>query len=134
MKKQEAQQQLIKLQNEIDKLKIIINSPTNLFETIRNYSDVCIELGIKEKTNSDFDSLKEFRYHQIQNIAKLFNGDSINNYYYPYFNRSGSGLVFYRSAGGAGVSYFSGQVAYYKDRQTSDFVGKLFVNIYNDLK
>lgn len=132
MKKQEAQQQIIKLQNEIDKLKIITNSPTNLFETIRNYSDVCIELCIKEKTIHDFDNLKEFRYHQIQNIAKLFNGDSINNYYYPYFTRSGSALVFYYSCDGG--SDCGGHVAYYKDRQTSDFVGKLFIDIYNDLK
>lgn len=129
--KREAKEKILKLETEIEKLREILNRPTNLFETIKEYSDVCIELNIKEKIRSEFDTLKEYRYHQIQNIAKLFNGDNKNNYWYPYFTRTGSGLVFPGS-----FDYFrtfDGPVAYFKDKITSDFIGKTFIKIYTDL-
>lgn len=133
IKKADALKQLEKLQNEMDKLKDIINKPVDLFTTIKGYSDVCEELGVAERTESDFLSKKEFRFHQLQNIQKLFNGDSTDNRHYPWFRKTGSGLVFYVS-GDVFVDYFYGQVAYYKDSKTSDFIGKMFIDIYTDLQ
>ena len=131
LSKIEANKQLQKLQNEMDKLKEIINKPIDLFKTINTYTDVCDELGIKEKVLADFDSIKEYRFHQIQNIAKLFNGESTRNYYYPYFTRTGSGLVYYSSSDGP--AFYFGTVALYKDYKTAEFIGKKFIEIYTDL-
>lgn len=110
--------------------KKIVDNPVDLF-TINSYTKVCKQLGIVEKKLENFDSLKEYRYHQILNIQKLFNGDSTTNYYYPYFRRLGSGLVFGNS--GDIRSHYDGQVAYYKNREISDFIGKTFIDIYTDL-
>lgn len=137
MNKQEARKKLEKLQNEVKILQDIIDKPIDLF-TIKKYSEVCIELCIIEKTRCDFDSLQEYRYHQIKNIEKLFNRDwvkdfmNMNQYkYYPYFRMTGSGLVFCSS-------YFDycgcdGQVSYFKDKKTSDYIGNTFLDIYKDL-
>lgn len=111
--------------------KKIVNNSVDLF-TINNYTKVCKQLGIVEKKLENFDSLKEYRYHQILNIQKLFNGDNTTNYYYPYFRRLGSGLVFNYSTDYHSYIYF-GQVTYYKNREISDFIGKTFIDIYTDL-
>ena len=131
--KKEINSKINKLEKELSQLKELVNKDeiVDLFK-IDKYSEVCKQLKIVEKTESNFDTLKEFRYHQIQNIAKLFNGNSTNNIYYPYFTKNGSGLVFCRSS--YVVGYYYGQVAYYKNRITSDYIGKTFINIYNDLK
>ncbi len=132
MRRKDAEEQLLRLQSEMDKLKDIINKPADLFKIITNYSDVCDELGIKEKFAKDFDTKKEYRFHQIQNIAKLFNGDSTKNYYYPYFNRTGSGLVLH-GCNSSVSAFFSGRVALYKDYKTAEFIGNKFIDIYTDL-
>lgn len=111
--------------------KKVVSNPADLF-TVNSYTKVCEQLGIIEKKVENFGSLKEYRYHQILNIQKLFNGDSTINNYYPYFRRLGSGLVF--SSSGGNFSYdFDGQVAYYRSREISDFIGKTFIDIYTDL-
>jgi hypothetical protein len=118
----------------------------SLFDKIRSYSDVCEELGEKELSLSDFDFLdieyrnKILNQSKLKQIEKLFNFDfkidwsNHNQYkYYPYFEVSGSGLGlgFYGSYyDGSG---FGGLPAYFKDRETSDFVGKTFVDIYKEL-
>lgn len=118
----------------------------DLKQKVEFYSDVCSLLGITELTVNDFSMLplkqakKQLAYHQIQNIALLFNGnweiDWNNNgqyKYYPYFTKSsGGGWGFYGSLG-----YFSsccfGMVAFYKSKDISDFCGKTFIDIYSVL-
>ncbi len=102
----------------------------SLFDRIKTYSDVCKELGEKEITCP---------YQKIKQIEKLFNGDWKKDWtnrsqykYYPYFEYStSSGFGFYSSLS---PSYsFSGGVAFYKDQETSDYVGKTFIDIYKEL-
>lgn len=120
--------------------------PKSLFDKIKTYKDVCKELNEEEITEDYFDidtfTRKEIKqlvaFARIKQIVKLFNGNwnvdlkDPNQYkYYPYFNMAGSGLVF---GGSSCFTWaFDGQVAYFKDNQTSDFVGKTFVDIYQDL-
>lgn len=135
MNKIQAKEKLLKLDKEREKFLEIINKPVDLFEEVDNYSDVCEILGIEEKKESDFNSLQEYLYHQIKNIEKLFNGNWIPDWsnpnqakFYPYFYYKGSRLVF----GSSGVDCYSfhGQVAYFRDRKTSDFIGQKFAYIY----
>lgn len=101
----------------------------SLFDRIRNYSDVCRELKEEEKI-SPFDKIKQ--------IEKLFNvnwkkdWNNSNQYkYFPYFTINGSGeLVFVGSGSYAG---FHGVVGFYKDQETSDFIGKTFISIYKEI-
>lgn len=127
---------LIKLLDEVEEIQKVLDSPFNLFTEIENYSDVCIELNIKEKKESDFDSIKEFAIHQILNIQKLFNGDSTTNYWYPWFKVTSSGLAFVGSFSYVGGGCFVGRVALYKDKETSDFIGnqEWIRKIYNNLR
>lgn len=119
---------------------------TELLE-VRNYSDVCNGLGIKELRITDFlkfpsdQRRKLLAAHKILNIAKLFNGDWILNWkdddqrkWYPYFttdSSTGLGWVFRGSHCCVVFSY--GQVSFYKDEQTSNHCGELFLEIYVDL-
>lgn len=140
MNKKEAIDKLGKMEKEFEEIKkvLLADDTVDLF-TITNYSEVCKALGIKEKTVKDFNTLKEFRYHQIQNIEKLYNDGwkpdwtNSNQYkYYPYFQgQKGSGLVFGSSS--YYCFFFFGGVAYFRDRKTSDYVGKTFIEIYKDL-
>lgn len=115
----------------------------SLFDRVKNYSDVCKELGVEELTIDSFtflpkeQRLKALAYHQIQNIRKLFNGkwkvkwDGKQKNWYPWFEIKASGLVFGDSAGSVGVS--GTVVCYYKDQETSHFIGKTFLDIYSIL-
>lgn len=105
-----------------------IKVPEDLFNKIKTYSDVCKELGEKEKTSS---------YDKIKQIQRLFNGDwkadwlNPNQYkYYPYFERASGGWRFSDSLYLYGSS--DAEVAYYKDEKTASFVGKTLLNIYID--
>lgn len=107
--------------------------------TIKTYFAVCKELKEKELVLSNFSFLpKEYQEKalaqaQIQQIEKLFNGAWIKDWsnsnqrkYYPYYEFSNKGFSF-------GYSYFDYsicQVAWFKDEETSDFVGKTFISIY----
>lgn len=116
----------------------------SLFDRIKNYSDVCKELNIEELTIEHFgflpkeQRLKSLAYHQIQNIGKLFNGkwkvkwDGKQRNWYPWFELKASSLVFLGSYGFVGHSS-AAEVFYYKDQETSDFVGKTFLDIYSIL-
>lgn len=135
--KEDAKKKIVQLKKEIDKYQAIIDKQPDLFDN-NTYSKVCKALGEKELTIKDFSFLpleqrvKALAFHQIKNIEKLFNAGSTNNYWYPYFNRVSGGLVFYYSID-CSVSFF-GLVGLYKDRVTSDFVGKTFVDIYKILQ
>ena len=104
--------------------------PKTLFDIIKTYSDVCKQLCEPEETCP---------YRQLKQIERLFNGNwrkdwsnSRQNKYYPYFQyKAGVGLAFSGSC--YDVSCCSGQAAYFKDREVSDFVGKIFVDIYRKL-
>ncbi len=129
MDKEEAKKQLKSLQKEVDKLTEIINKPGDLFSKIKNYSDVCSELGEDKETCP---------YKKIKQIEKLFNGNWIKDFsgnqknWYPYFEyKAGLGLVFCGSDDSYGYSYCV--VAFYKDEKTSNFCGKTFQDIYNQL-
>lgn len=149
MTKDEAKQKILDLKYEIKELEKFIKKPEvkvkNLFVDIKNYSDVCKELKLKELTTKDFDFLpkdqqeKALAFHQIKNIETLFNGDWKKDWnnrnqvkYYPYFeNKVTGGWVFLSSSE---YYYYSlGQVAFYKDKITSDFCGRTFIEIYKKL-
>lgn len=118
--------------NEMDEIRKLVENipkPKDLFN-ITTYSEVCKELKEKEETCS---------YKKIKQIEKLFNGSwkkDWNNFdqlkYYPYFNfKASSGMVgFCTSVSSYDGSY--GPVAYYKDKVTSDHVGKNFWLIYKE--
>lgn len=129
MNKQEALAKYKDIESELLKLKKIIEAPEDLFSKIKNYSDVCRELGESEQNCP---------YKKIKQIEKLFNGDWVKDWrnknqpkYYPYFEYVGSGLVFAGSHYDG--SYACGQVAFYQDKQTSDFIGKTFPSIYREI-
>ncbi len=95
------------------------------------YSKVCKALKEKEQT---------IPYLRIKQIEKLFNRGwkpnwkDTNEYkYYPYFTvGSGGGLVcnfcYCR------FNVYSGEVAFYKDKETAIFVGKTFINEYKSFR
>lgn len=117
---------------EMDKIReMVIQQPkTKDLFSITSYSEVCKELKEKEETCP---------YKKIKQIEKLFNGSWIKDWtnrnqakYYPYFEyQSAGGLVFFVSLCLYYCSY--GQVAFYKDKATSDYVGKTFIDIYKEL-
>lgn len=147
MKKEEANKKLKELEkefnNKVSELRKIIEQPEDLFGKIKNYSDVCKELNEKEFTLDSLTSLPEYlriktlAFLKIKQIEKLFNGDWKPKFdgkqynYYPYFTGIGLGMVFYGSYDSCDFSY--GQVTFYKDKETSNFVGKTFIDIYREL-
>lgn len=143
MNKKEAQQQLKVVKKEVKRLEEIVNAPINLFEIITCYTDVCKELGEKEYTEEDFKFLPDYYRKkalaqlQIHQIEKLFNQGfvfdwtNINQYkYYPYFDICSGSLVFSSSV--YCHYYYCSGLAFYKDKKTSNFVGKLFAPIYQN--
>lgn len=123
--------------------KSLLNT-ISLFDKVRNYSDVCYYLNVKELTIESFnflseeEAIKQLAFHQIKNIEKLFNDgwtvsiEDNNQYkYFPYFTLLSCGLVF--SDSGHGSSFWAGSVGVYKDSKTSDFIGKTFIDIYKNI-
>lgn len=132
--KQEIEKRLNALEEyvseEMDKIRNLSKKSVvkDLF-SITTYSEVCEELKEKEETCP---------YKMIKQVEKLFNGEWKKDWngtnrikWYPWYEQTGSGLVFSHSC-----SYcvsFGGQVAFYKDKQTCDYVGKHFISIYKQL-
>ena len=131
MNKNEINSKIKNLEKEIDDLKKLVNEEIIDLFSITTYSQVCKKLNIVEKTESDFDNKKEFAFYQLQNISKLYNGSNEDNYYYPYFSNNNNTLVFFGSFCDDGS--YGGQIAYYKDNKTSDYIGKTFIEIYENL-
>ncbi len=145
MNKQDARKELLALQKKQKELQAIIDKPEDLFDIIKNYSDVCIQLGEPEINEDwfaeEFDKetkSKLVAIAKIKQIERLFNGTWIKDWsntnqykYYPYYRIESSGLVFFRSI------YYClsaiGQVAFYKDEKTSTFVGKTFIDLYKQI-
>jgi hypothetical protein len=145
MDKKQALKELKELKDRADKLEAIINAPESLIGSITTYKQVCKALDNAELTLSDFsflpteDRKKTLAFHKLQQIAKLFNGDwkpdwkNSNQYkYYPYFNVASGGLGFCASGFDFSFSFCNSFVVYFKDKETSDYVGKTFLSIYKD--
>lgn len=123
----------------------IFDKNINLFEEVKSYSDVCRLLGQRELTHHDFNNISpEYRKKilaqaKLQQVEKLFNQDWVKDWanknqykHNPYFNISTTGsLGFLGSEETCPATYGVG--AFYKDKETSDFVGKLFINLYTDI-
>ena len=120
-----------------------IDHPKSLFD-VKTYKEVCKRLGQDELDESDFKfidksiRLKTCAQAQLNQIVLFYNDDwkvdikSDNQYrYYPYFRTGHAGLVFDTS------SYHTytvlGLGAYFKDKETSDFVGQNYIEIYKNL-
>lgn len=113
----------------------------SLFDRVKNFSDVCKELNEKELTLDDFlqfgeDSAKMFTCYKLKRIEKLFNGcwkvdlNNVNQVkYYPWFTAHG-GFGFYDSYGYS--DDFSSEVAFYKSKEVSDYIGKTFLKEYKE--
>lgn len=108
--------------------KDYLQDDIDLFK-INTYEKVCKQLKEKEESCS---------YKKIKQIEKLFNENWKKDFknkkqykHYPYFEMTSSGLVF--SGSYFIIFFFSGQVAYFKDQETSDFVGETFRDIYEEL-
>lgn len=147
MKKQQALNKLKDLESEIEKLKNIINEPEDLFGKISNYKDVCIELNEKEYAECDFshienktDRLQILAITKMKQIQRLFNGNWVAKFdgrqqnWYPFFTGYGFGMLQCGSFYITHCDHSSGQVAFFKDRKTSDFIGKTFTDIYREIK
>ena len=120
-----------------------VEQSEDLFK-IKSYSEVCKKLKEKEFTLKDFSFMnielrkKALAQAKIQQIEKLFNGGWVKNWldrnqqkWFPYFNVTENGLVFHCSSFHCG--YADGQVAFFKDEKTSNFIGKTFPDIYKDI-
>lgn len=147
-------EELIKSSEILSGINNIINSKTSivykdeqlLIDTIRDYKDVCRELGEKQYSIHDFLFIpEEYREKQLATIqlnqlGKLFNGDWIIDWlnttqykWLPYFKKDAgsAGLVCY------GSDYFNtayrAGVVYFKSEKLSNYIGKQFINIYEKL-
>lgn len=116
---------------EMDKIREMVNKQPkikDLFSTT-TYSEVCKELKEKEETCP---------YKKLKQVQKLFNSDykvnikdNTQQKWYPYFNITSGGLIFDVSGGSS--SYCTSAVCFYKDKKTSDHIGKHFINLYTEL-
>lgn len=132
--KTEVEKRLDTLENyvseEMDKIRNLAKKHVakDLF-SITTYADVCKELKEKEETCP---------YKMIKQVEKLFNSEWKKDWndrnqpkWYPWYEQTGSGLVFYSSF--SLCYYFYGQVSFYKDKPTCEHVGKHFIGIYKQL-
>lgn len=136
MNKQEALQK-------IKELEEFINQSDNLF-SITTYKEVCKKLKEKELTLKDYTFLPENRRKKalaqgkIQQLEALFNGtwkaklDGNQKNWYPYFI-VGSGGVLGFDDSYYDYTYCDGFTGFFKDKETSDFIGKTFIDIYREL-
>jgi hypothetical protein len=145
--KEELKKQAEKLQKDLDALKALINKEENIdLFSINTYGEVCKALKEKSYSIKDFeyvceeDREKLLAFTQLKQIERLFNQDWIRDWsnesqykYYPYFTvNSSGGLVFFGSY--YSLSSSDGEVGFFKDQKTSDYIGRTFINIYEKLK
>lgn len=122
-----------KFSDELDKLRKELKElpKTKDLFSITTYSEVCKELKEKEETCP---------YKKVKQLEKLFNQGWIKDWinkdqykYYPYFTINEFGRLVFRGSG-YGYASFGGEVGFYKDKQTSDHIGKNFISIYEEIK
>ena len=114
------------------KIEEVINKKSSIRDlfSITTYKEVCEELEENQEICP---------YKKIKQIEKLFNrgwikdwSDKNQHKYYPYYTIDDSNeLVFYSSY--CNFVSFRGQVSFYKDKETSDHIGKNFINIYKEI-
>ena len=140
--KQELQEQVEKLQKELDILKSQIDNTDkiDLFK-ITTYKQVCKALNEKEYKLSDFNNdEKLLAFAQLKQIETLYcqnwikDWKNTNQYkYYPYFTINSSGRLVFDLSLSCGNG-FVGTVGFFPDEKTSTYVGKTFIDIYEKLK
>ncbi len=116
--------------------------PKDEFEGIVNYSSFCKISGLKEWYLYEFEDhidpkkslaqeqLSQIEYYFGKNWKKDWNNKNQNKYA-PYFDIINGRLVFLDSSDSCFSTY--GGAAYFKDKKTSDFVGNIFLSIYENL-
>lgn len=126
----------------IKELEEFINQSEDLFN-FNTYEKVCKKLKEKQLTEKDYSFLPENRRKKalaqgrIQQLESLFNSswkvkfDGNQKNWYPYFTAGIGGLVF--SGSYYYSSIFLGHAGYFKDQETSNFIGNNFKEIYRDL-
>jgi len=142
---EKLKEQAKKLQKDLDDLKKLIEKEDEIdLFSIKTYKEVCKVLGEQEYTENDFENTydceKLLAFAQLKQIERLYNGNWVKDWsnknqykYYPYFTlNSSGGLVFGYSS--YSYSRWYGQVGFFKDQKTSDYIGKTFISIYEKLK
>lgn len=128
MNKQELIKQAEKLQNELDKLKLEINKPEDIF-SVTTYSEVCKKLNKKQET-CPFKKIKDLELFFNESWKKeIYNTSQYK--YYPYFSIRGVSLVFYGSL--CYACHFCGFVGLFKSEKISTHVAKHFISIYQEI-
>lgn len=143
MNNQEALKKINTLEKELSEHKDIVNKTDNLFNIIKTYDDVCRALGENKITIDNFNNINDIillsklvAFARLKQIERLFNDNWKINWndfkqkkYYCWFEKKNSGWVF----GGCSDCYFIfsyGQVAYFKDKETCNYVGNTFKDIF----
>lgn len=129
--KTELKNQVEKLKKELLELELQIekSDQIDLFK-IDTYDKVCKALNKDKETCP---------YRVIKDIEKLFNQGWKPNWsnseykWYPYFSFGSFGGFSFRSSGYC-CSGFTGECAYYKDKETSNYIGKTFLQEYKNLR
>lgn len=105
-------------------------------EDINGYEDACEILS--EKVNSSASSFDKMNTiiraaNFIDNGNKIWKPDFMDTKqrkYYPYYEVKSNHLVF----DGSLFSYFAyGQVCFYLKEETSTYIGKKFINLYQEI-
>jgi hypothetical protein len=137
-KKEEAQERLEAIQNEVEMLKKIINEPENIMDRIKTFSDACKELGMVENIFNDSDTKDEIAYKKLKIIIKALNegwkpnwNNSKEYKYIPWHNMSPFGF------GDSNYDIWNtdsvmGSCLCYKSRELAVYAGKQFEDIYKD--
>lgn len=111
-------------------------------ECVKNYKDVCLQLGIEKRTIDFYkglpkkEAIRALNSYIIETIAYRFNGRKLSHNqdrYYPYFIKEAAGWRFLVSCRWYG-SYSGGVVGFYfKNKEDSDYCGEIFIKEYSNL-
>ena len=119
-------------------------SKASVYDKIRYYSDICLELGVEELTIEHFNFLpieqreKMLAYHKICNISKIFNAGWVPNFtdlnqrkFFPYFIKNKDGSWSVASFADFDVDCSAlGFGLYFKEEELALFAVNLFKEIY----
>ncbi len=148
MDKEKALEKLKELKTnfneEVAKLEKIINQPETLFEKVTTYEAVCKYLKEKQLTLKDYSFIattkgrkRALAFGKFEQIQRLFNGDWETKFdgkqenWYPYFAIGSGGVLGFCDSD---YTYCCrGRIGYFKDQETSNFVGKTFIDIYREI-
>lgn len=113
-------------------------------DTYEKVEEYYFSLGKPMLVSSIFDNFpmsigEKFQaFYKIKILEEVFNqgwkpnwDDRNERKYYPYFQKTSSGWVFFDSIVFGTLSY--GQVGFYKNKEIADFIGRNFLYLYVDL-